>query len=176
MYLLAVGLYRIGDYSKSRQLADRCLEVWLQDHLASRMLYMIYDFLISYQYLYSQNGMLPGYDAISVPLLCNQTLCSFLLVNCNWPNMYVCAEPMWHWQPIFVLNWYCNWIFLCHTTSWWLNFTKFIWSIFQLNCFFSSEVSVYIILKQALFFLLLVAGYLPSYWACLVGWLTLARL
>ncbi|XP_066379783.1 mitochondrial fission 1 protein A-like isoform X1 [Miscanthus floridulus] len=27
MYLLAVGLYRIGDYSKSRQLADRCLEI-----------------------------------------------------------------------------------------------------------------------------------------------------
>lgn len=103
-------------------------------------------------------------------LCCNQTLCSFLLVNCNWPNMYVCAEPMWHWQPIFLLNWYCNWIFLCHTTSWWLNFTKnsldpfFSWTVF-----FSSEVSVYIILKQALFFLLLVAGYLPSYY-CALSW------
>ncbi|AQK93178.1 Mitochondrial fission 1 protein A [Zea mays] len=27
LYLLAVGFYRIGDYSKSRQLADRCLEI-----------------------------------------------------------------------------------------------------------------------------------------------------
>nr|KAJ0199861.1 hypothetical protein LSAT_V11C600335840 [Lactuca sativa] len=27
MYLLAVGYYRSGDYSKSRQLVDRCLEV-----------------------------------------------------------------------------------------------------------------------------------------------------
>nr|GEX96313.1 mitochondrial fission 1 protein A-like [Tanacetum cinerariifolium] len=26
MYLLAVGYYRSGDYSRSRQLADRCLE------------------------------------------------------------------------------------------------------------------------------------------------------
>ncbi|CAH1435840.1 unnamed protein product [Lactuca virosa] len=33
MYLLAVGYYRSGDYSKSRQLVDRCLEVapnWMQ--------------------------------------------------------------------------------------------------------------------------------------------------
>ncbi|EOA24840.1 hypothetical protein CARUB_v10018130mg [Capsella rubella] len=27
LYLLAVGCYRIGDYSKSRQLVDRCIEV-----------------------------------------------------------------------------------------------------------------------------------------------------
>ncbi|XP_071698869.1 mitochondrial fission 1 protein A-like [Rutidosis leptorrhynchoides] len=27
MYLLAVGFYRGGDYSRSRQLADRCLEI-----------------------------------------------------------------------------------------------------------------------------------------------------
>ncbi|XP_042755010.1 mitochondrial fission 1 protein A isoform X2 [Lactuca sativa] len=33
MYLLAVGYYRSGDYSKSRQLVDRCLEIapnWMQ--------------------------------------------------------------------------------------------------------------------------------------------------
>lgn len=28
MYLLAVGYYRSGDYSRSRHLVDRCLEVW----------------------------------------------------------------------------------------------------------------------------------------------------
>lgn len=27
MYLLAVGYYRSGDYSRSRSLVDRCLEV-----------------------------------------------------------------------------------------------------------------------------------------------------
>lgn len=28
IYLLAVGYYRSGDYSRSRQLVERCLEVW----------------------------------------------------------------------------------------------------------------------------------------------------
>jgi fission 1 protein len=30
LYLLAVGHFRNGNYLRSRQLADRCLEVWLQ--------------------------------------------------------------------------------------------------------------------------------------------------
>jgi mitochondrial fission 1 protein len=29
LYLLAVGKYRSGDYSRSRQLVERCLEVHL---------------------------------------------------------------------------------------------------------------------------------------------------
>jgi hypothetical protein len=29
LYLLAVGHYRTGDYTRSRQLLERCLEVWL---------------------------------------------------------------------------------------------------------------------------------------------------
>ena len=28
LYLLAVGYYRSGDYSKSRDLVERCLMVW----------------------------------------------------------------------------------------------------------------------------------------------------
>lgn len=28
LYLLAVGYYRSGDYSKSRDLVEKCLEVW----------------------------------------------------------------------------------------------------------------------------------------------------
>nr|KAJ0225437.1 hypothetical protein LSAT_V11C100036550 [Lactuca sativa] len=38
MYVLAVGYYRSGDYSKSRQLVDRCLEALnlkrtIEDHI-----------------------------------------------------------------------------------------------------------------------------------------------
>lgn len=51
LYLLAVGYYRNGDYSRSRKLVDRCLEVriWLISHETSinRL-----NFILIYIYIY----------------------------------------------------------------------------------------------------------------------------
>ncbi|KAL9995065.1 putative mitochondria fission 1 protein [Helianthus debilis subsp. tardiflorus] len=53
MYLIAVGYYRSGDYSRSRQLIDRCLEIvpdWrqaitlmksIEDHI-KKVVYVMY--------------------------------------------------------------------------------------------------------------------------------------
>lgn len=64
LYLLGVGYYRSGDYSRSRHLAERCLEVWslysgsLIHHLIGdfQYLFLIYDILVCWvgmQYLFA---------------------------------------------------------------------------------------------------------------------------